>query len=115
MTTACLLVTGLSHRTAPMELLGRCALQVPGGPGALAALRDCVEIQEVVALATCNRRELYAVARDPLAAREAMAQALADMTGLDLPELARVLYVHHDEHVARHLFQIGRASCRERV
>ena len=104
MTTACLVVTGFSHRTAPMELLGRCALEIPGAP---ATLRNSDEIPEVVALATCNRRELYAVARDPWTAREAMTQALADMTGLDLPELARVLYVHHDEHVARHLFRVA--------
>lgn len=105
MTTACLLVTGFSHRTAPVELLGRCVLESRGGSGAAALL--CEGIPEVVALATCNRRELYAVARDPWTAREATAQALADMTGLDLPELSRFLYVHHDEQAARHLFRVA--------
>jgi glutamyl-tRNA reductase len=103
MTSASLLVAGLSHRTAPVELLGRCVLC---GPGAVAALRDRDEIPEVVALSTCNRRELYAVARDPWAARESMAQALADMTGLGLPELWRSLYIHHEEQAARHLFRV---------
>jgi len=104
MTWASLLVAGFSHRTAPVELLGRCVLC---GPGAVAALRDRDEIPEVVALSTCNRRELYAVARDPRAARESMAQALADMTGLGLPELWRSLYIHHEEQAARHLFRVA--------
>lgn len=107
MTTTGLLVAGFSHRTAPVDLLGRCVLEGCGGTGALAALHDRAEIPEVVALSTCNRRELYAVARDPWAAREALAQALAGMTGLARPELSHFLYVHQDEQAARHLFRVA--------
>lgn len=107
MTTAGLLVAGFSHRTAPVELLGRYVLESPGGPAALAALRDHDEVLEIVTLSTCNRRELYAVVHDPWAAREAMVEVLADMTGLGPRDLARFLYVHRGEQVVRHLFRVA--------
>lgn len=102
-----LLVAGFSHRTAPVTLLGRCVLKSPDGPGTPETLRDRDEVSEVVALSTCNRREFYTVARDPWTAREAMVQGLADMTGLDLPDLLPFLYVHHDDQAARHLFRVA--------
>ena len=105
MVTEGLIVAGLSHQTAPVELLGRCALGASGTAG-LAALRGREGIREVVALATCNRREIYAVGRDPWAAQEAMAQALAEMTELGLPALAPALATHRGEQAVRHLFRV---------
>lgn len=106
MTTEGLIVVGISHRTAPVDLLGRCALGVDGGSGVASSLHDCDQVREVVALSTCNRKEVYAVAHDPLSAQEALAQALADMSGIRLPELSRSLYFHHGQHAVKHLFRV---------
>ena len=105
-TTEGLIVAGISHRTAPVDLLGRCALEVQGRPCVAAAIRARDEIPEVVALSTCNRRELYAVAHDPGAAQQALAQAFADASGLALHEVSRSLYIHHGHEAARHLFRV---------
>jgi glutamyl-tRNA reductase len=102
-----LVVAGLSHRTAPVELLGRCALPAPGGPYRPPALGDRLAIPELVALSTCNRREIYAAAPDPAAAGEAIARALAQLAGLPPSEVGRSVYVHQDERVARHLFRVA--------
>ena len=102
-----LVVAGLSHRTAPVELLGRCLMPAPGSANRPPALGDRRAIPELLMLSTCNRREVYAVAADPGAAGEAMAASLADMAGLPRADLGRSVYLHHGERAARHLFRVA--------
>jgi glutamyl-tRNA reductase len=104
MSCAGLIVAGLSHRTASVDLIGACALDTLGADS---ALRGRAGIQEVVPLSTCNRREIYALARDPGAAGEAIAQALADASRRRRAELSPFLTIHRDEGVAKHLFRVA--------
>ena len=53
-------VIGLSHRSAPVELRERFAFAGEKIPGALQALRDAGLVTEGVVLSTCNRVEIYA-------------------------------------------------------
>ena len=74
-------VIGLSHRTAPVELRERFAFAPDALPGALAALRASGTAAEAVILSTCNRVELYAATLLPPAAAFA--------------ELKKFLAAHH--------------------
>jgi glutamyl-tRNA reductase len=53
-------VIGLSHRSAPVELRERFAFAESGIPEALKQLRDSGLVTEGVVLSTCNRVEIYA-------------------------------------------------------
>ena len=53
-------VIGLSHRSAPVELRERFAFVETEVPGALQQLRDAGIVTEGVVLSTCNRVEIYA-------------------------------------------------------
>src|SRR5512135_1224168 len=61
-----LVVLGLSHRTAPVELRERFAFTEARVPAALQQLRESKIAEEAVILSTCNRVEIYvSTPRDP--------------------------------------------------
>ncbi len=57
------LVVGLSHRTAPVDLLERTALDDDGARKLLADVAAADHADEALVLATCNRLEVYADVR----------------------------------------------------
>ena len=70
-----LLAIGVSHKTAPVEVRERLALPEARAAEFLRDLRGTGEVQEAVAISTCNRTELYLVVGDPV---EAESRALGD-------------------------------------
>ncbi|HET8606567.1 MAG TPA: glutamyl-tRNA reductase [Gaiellaceae bacterium] len=92
-----LVLVGLSHRVAPVELRERVALDLDAA-AALAA-----ELGDAVCLSTCNRTELYLAAEDAAAAEAAAAAALSRLAGEHLDALYRLA----DEPAALHLFRVA--------
>ncbi|HEY6055208.1 MAG TPA: glutamyl-tRNA reductase [Gaiellaceae bacterium] len=92
-----LVLVGLSHRVAPVEIRERVALDLEAA-AALAA-----ELGEAVCLSTCNRTELYLAAEDAQEAEAAAAAALSRLAGEHLDSLYRL----HDEAAALHLFRVA--------
>ena len=91
-----LLLVGISHRVAPVELRERVALS--GEESAALARELATASGEAVCLSTCNRTELYLAGEESLAnvADRAVA-TLADRSGLDEHTLRSVLYRLEDE------------------
>src|SRR2546429_944031 len=56
---------GVSHQTAPAEVLEKLAVPAAELGGLLAQLHAVPGIDEVVVLSTCNRVEVYAAASGP--------------------------------------------------
>jgi len=102
--TAVLLI-GISHRVAPVELRERVALDLDAS-GELA--RELAAVAgEAVCLSTCNRTELYLSGEQlPAAAQQAVA-ALAERSGLSEGDLRAVLYRLEDEAAGIHLFRVA--------
>jgi glutamyl-tRNA reductase len=98
-----LVLVGISHHRAPVELRERVALD----PAAAAALarRLAAETGEAVCLSTCNRTELYVAGDDPARAEADAEAALVGIAGVD--ELAPALYRLRDEAAALHLFRVA--------
>jgi glutamyl-tRNA reductase len=92
-----LVLVGISHHHAPVELRERVALDREQG-SALAA-----ELGEAVCLSTCNRTELYVVADD---AEEAERLAVAALAELE-PQVEPALYRLRDQAAALHLFRVA--------
>ena len=55
-----LLLVGISHRTAPVELREQLDFQAQGVDVALRALSERTSVKEAIVLSTCNRAEVYA-------------------------------------------------------
>ena len=101
-----LLLVGISHRVAPVELRERVALDVDEA----AALADelVADELEAVCLSTCNRTELYLAGGGDLPAVADRAVAtLAERAALDEAELRAVLYRLEDEAAGIHLFRVA--------
>ena len=59
-----IVVVGLSHRTAPVEVREKLSIPDQTIPESLKALKAFNDILEVSILSTCNRLEIYALVKD---------------------------------------------------
>ena len=100
-----IIVVGLSHRTAPVEV--REALAVPKEriAEALARLRAEAGLAEAMLLSTCNRVEVYGRSTEPAAA--AVALTLAALHGRSLADLESHLYRLEGDPAVRHAFRVA--------
>ncbi len=102
-----ILVVGISHRTAPVALLERVALDADGVAKLTLDVAGSSHIDEVVALATCNRVELYLGVERFHAALFDATELLARHTGIAVDELTAHLYVHYENRAVHHLFSVA--------
>jgi glutamyl-tRNA reductase len=102
-----LLLVGLSHRTAPVELRERLDFQARGLEPALRALHSRGVAAEAVIVSTCNRAELYVACDDVSSGRTAITEFISEYHGLDAAALRPHLYDLADTEAARHLFRVA--------
>lgn len=102
-----LLAIGVSHKTAPVEVRERLALTDARAIEFVRDLHGVAEIQEVVALSTCNRTELYLVVDDPVAAEGTVLGMLAKQASIQPTALAPSIYSHRNCDAARHLYRVS--------
>lgn len=107
-----IVVLGLSHRTAPIEVRERLAAGADALPAVLACLSGRPELDEAMFLSTCNRVEVLAsVGRGSAgvdAARRAIREELARQGGVASGEdLVPYLYERLDEEAVRHVFRVA--------
>ncbi len=100
-------VIGLNHRTAPLELLERTTVDASRLPKALADLVSRTHLSEAVVLSTCNRTEVYAVAERFHGAYQDIRSFLAEMAFLAPEDFVDHLYVHYDDAAVAHLFAVA--------
>ncbi|MBV8945626.1 MAG: glutamyl-tRNA reductase, partial [Solirubrobacterales bacterium] len=101
-----LLAIGVSHKTAPVEVRERLALPDARAANFLRDLRGTGEVQEAVAISTCNRTELYLVVGDPVEAESRALSMLASQAGIRLSELSASIYSLRNCDAARHLYRV---------
>jgi glutamyl-tRNA reductase len=108
-----LLVVGLSHRSAPVSVLERAALDPDAREALVQELigAGCCPLDEpvpaAVVLSTCNRIELYAEVEKFHAGVEELTAALARHSALDAAELTPYLYVHYEDRAVHHLYSVA--------
>ena len=98
-----LIVVGVNHRTAAIELRERLAISAHDLPRAVAELVGHVDAREGVALSTCNRTELYFVEGNADAASRALSWIGARL-GVDAEPLA---YVRRERDAVAHLYRVA--------
>jgi glutamyl-tRNA reductase len=102
-----LLVVGLSHRSATVDLLERTAVADDDIPKLLSLATSTEHVDEAVVLATCNRLEVYADVRKFHGGVQELTDALVQRTSVPLEELADHLYVHYEDRAVQHLFEVA--------
>ncbi len=102
-----IVLVGLNHRTATLEMRERLAFTVEMARRAAQQLLSHGLLEETLVLSTCNRSELYGV--PPEAAGDAVGALenfLASFHQLPPAELNGCLYRHRDTDVVRHLYRV---------
>src|ERR1700687_4320215 len=103
-----IVLIGLNHRTATVELRERVAFSVEQACEAADQLRARGILEETLVLSTCNRSELYGVPRELVAESSgAIELFLASFHQLPLAELNASLYRHRDRNAVNHLFRVA--------
>src|SRR4051794_26049133 len=101
-----LVLAGLNHRTAPVEVREQLALSSREVPAVLTELQ-ARGASEAVILSTCNRVEVAAALEDDIDP-EVLIGTLADSRiGLSIETIRPHFYIHQQSEAIRHLFRVA--------
>ena len=103
-----IVLVGLNHRTAPVELRERLAFGASLIPEALSTLIDHEALEEGLIFSTCNRVELLASApSDPERGLDQLARFLCDYHMLASTDVGDHIYRHTGENAIKHVFRVA--------
>ncbi len=103
-----IVVVGLSHKTAPVEIREKLAIPESRMGEALGRLCSYQGVREGVLLSTCNRVEVYAVVDEIESGYGRIQDFLADAhLSLSSEQLTPHLYWHEGDRALGHLFRVA--------
>lgn len=100
------LLTGINHKTAPVEIREKFAFAANELQQAYDQLKSG-DVEGLVILNTCNRTELYATARDIEAGQRHLKSFLLKYSGLTAEELEQYIYQPNCYSAIDHLFRVS--------
>lgn len=100
------LVVGISHKSAPVSLLERVALDGDGVHKLIDDVAGCEHVTEATVISTCNRLEIYAEVDRFHGSVEEVSRLLVERAGESTEAMLPHLYVHYDDGAVSHLFQV---------
>lgn len=105
-----ILLAGLNHRTATIDIRERFTLNSCGMDVVHSELRRLAArspaLQEVVVISTCNRLEVYAAADQVESGLAAITGYLAGIYGTSAGEIRDLLYFAQDDEAVHHLMRV---------
>ncbi|MEO6511266.1 MAG: glutamyl-tRNA reductase [Nocardioides sp.] len=101
------LVVGISHRSAPVPLLERVAMDAEGASKLAKDVAAGEHVTEAAVIATCNRLEIYADVDRFHGSVEELSGLLVERAGRSTEALLPHLYVHYDDGAVSHLFEVA--------
>jgi len=102
-----IVIVGLSHNTAPVEIREKLAFAPTSMERPLRQMLDLPTIAEGLIVSTCNRVELCAATKEPEAAMMALRRFLAEYHEITPEEINDKLYDYQGEDAIRHLFRVA--------
>ncbi len=103
-----IVVLGLNHKTAPVEIREKLAFDTAETSRALCELKMRFGQAEFVLLSTCNRVELYCAGKHCQGANpDKLAEFLSEFHGIELNKFHQFLYAYENEDAVRHLLTVA--------
>jgi len=102
-----LIVIGLNHKTAPIDIRERLAFPEDRIETALHQVKSVPSLKENMILSTCNRVEIYATARETEKAIIELKHFLSQYHALPIKEFDKNLYSLVGEEAVRHIFRVA--------
>jgi glutamyl-tRNA reductase len=100
-------VTGLNHRTAPVDVRERVAFSDTALPESISALRQHPGVEEALILSTCNRVEVLLSAEDAVDTFHHVENFLSRSHQLESASIGPHLYHLEGPEAIRHLFRVA--------
>lgn len=101
------LVAGINHRTAPVEIREKFSISGPALQDAYVSLEGYSGIEGSIILHTCNRTEIYATTRNIDEGTKDLERFLRQFSGLGYHELKKYLYQPNCYDAIHHLFRVA--------
>ena len=102
-----LVLVGISHKLAPVELRERFTLNEQIIPEVLHRLQNEPEVEEAVIISTCNRVEFVLAAFENQDGMAAFRRFAESFYGVRFDDYSHCFYVHRDEEAVRHLCRVA--------
>lgn len=102
-----LLITGVNHRTAPVEVRERLAFSDEMLPSALGQLKRAAGFLEGFILSTCNRVEIVVAAEERSDPKRLVRQFLEEVQAVEPNWVLPYLYDFEGRDAIRHLFRVA--------
>lgn len=104
-----ILLVGLSHKTAPVEIREKVSFTDQSMDEGVRALVKCPNVHEGLIISTCNRVEVYTtVAQNNLdTAKDEIAKFLAEFNEVPLNQVQPHLYVMTGGESVKHIFRVS--------
>jgi glutamyl-tRNA reductase len=100
-------ITGVNHRSAPVEVRERLAFDERALSEALIELKNRPEVSEGLILSTCNRVEVALTSEESNGSALAVDEFLARLRRVERDWVAPYLYRYEDGEAIRHLFRVA--------
>jgi len=94
---------GLNHKTAPVNIREKFALQANNYNNLLHRFTDDIDVEEAAILFTCNRTEIYCSTSNP----EAIVPWICAEKNIPVQEAEPYFYSHTEEKAIKHLLRVG--------
>lgn len=102
-----IIIVGLNHRTAPVQIREQLAFGREGVPTALLYFQKQFPGGEAAILSTCNRVEVIVATEAVQPTAADIVQFLAEARDLAASDFSPYLYQFNDEAACRHLFRVA--------
>ena len=102
-----IVLLGINHKTAPVELRECIAFTGDESVTALQTLRRLPDINEVLLFSTCNRVELLFVTDNKTHTISATKDFIAEFNKIPLEQFDDALYIHEGNEAVRHVFRVA--------
>ncbi len=103
-----IVVLGLNHKTAPVQIREKLAFDAAETSRALCELKKKFPEAEYVLISTCNRVELYCAGKHCQGADPAgLAEFLAQFHNVELDKFLQFSYTYENEDAVRHLLTVS--------
>jgi glutamyl-tRNA reductase len=102
-----LLITGVSHKTASVEIREQLAFPESALPAAVAQLKSRDGVSEALILSTCNRVEIVAAGDDGIDLRSVIRDFIAEARQASAASLSSCMYHHEGPEAILHLFRVA--------
>ena len=102
-----IVLLGLNHKTAPVELRECLAFSGEQITTALDDFSSYPHLSEMVLLSTCNRVEILMTTSDRLLAIQTAKQYISEIKQIPVSEFEHALYIHIGEDAIRHVFRVA--------